>query len=277
MYSGPLYGECDAEDVECAFADLRRCIELLHAEYDCPPEAIRVWHSGNRGPHFTIPAVICGAEAGHPQLPRIYAAMMEQLFPPQVSPTLDRSVYSAGMGRMWRLPNRRRNDNGRFKVQLSVRELLNKSYAELDALTVRPRKGIFWLPDEELSSCASLARVYQETVATLGRMTSLGSLRGHEGARIPVGQRNAALARLAGVMRRHGASEDAIAAALLIENRLRCDPALPEAEIKRIATSIARYRPAGTGAAASRGGHGGMATPGGIRTVATEEVLAWRR
>ena len=84
----------------------------------------------------------------------------------------------------------------------------------------------------------------------LGRTTSVVSLRGHEGARIPVGQRNAALARLAGVMRRNGVSEDAIAAALLTENRLRCDPALLAAEIKRIAASIARYRPAGAGAAA---------------------------
>ena len=90
MYSGPLYGECDTEDIECAFADLRRCIELLYAEHDRPPEAIRVWHSGHRGPHFTIPAVVIGAEAGHPCLPRIYAAMMQQLFPPQVAPTLDR-------------------------------------------------------------------------------------------------------------------------------------------------------------------------------------------
>jgi putative DNA primase/helicase len=93
MYSGPLYGDCDAEDVECAFADLRCCIELLHAEYDCPPEAIRVWHSGNRGPHFTIPSLVFGGQEGHPQLPRIYAAMIQQLFPPSIASTLDRSVY----------------------------------------------------------------------------------------------------------------------------------------------------------------------------------------
>jgi hypothetical protein len=29
-YHGPLYGECDAEDPSLAFADLRRCLELLH-------------------------------------------------------------------------------------------------------------------------------------------------------------------------------------------------------------------------------------------------------
>src|ERR671922_1814607 len=35
-YHGPLYGEFDAEDPAKAFADLLRCIELLHTEYDCP-------------------------------------------------------------------------------------------------------------------------------------------------------------------------------------------------------------------------------------------------
>lgn len=60
---------------------------------------------------------------------------------------------------------------------------------------------------------------------------------------IPEGQRNSSLASLAGSMRRRGASEAAIAAALLEENA-RCLPPLPEAEVLRIAISIAQYAPA---------------------------------
>ena len=60
---------------------------------------------------------------------------------------------------------------------------------------------------------------------------------------IPEGSRNATLASLAGTMRRPGFSERAIIAALLIENRDRCKPPLTEADVHKIAKSIARYRP----------------------------------
>jgi putative DNA primase/helicase len=60
---------------------------------------------------------------------------------------------------------------------------------------------------------------------------------------IAEGSRNAALTGLAGAMRRKGAGEHAIVAALLVENAARCRPPLPEAEIARIARSVCRYTP----------------------------------
>src|SRR5213082_683378 len=61
--------------------------------------------------------------------------------------------------------------------------------------------------------------------------------------RIPEGERNDTLASLAGTMRRRGMTEREIAAALLAVNEGRCDPPLDEAEVRRIATSVARYDP----------------------------------
>jgi hypothetical protein len=188
-YCGPLYWEFDAEDPAQALADLRRGGELLHTAYDCPGEALHIWHSGGRGFHVTIPPLVLGAEAGHPQLPHIYAAMIQVLFPPIVAPTLDRSIFSGGRGRMWRLPNRRRSDTGRYKVPLSMREVLHKPYTHLEAFTLRPRKGSFWPPEAELTRCLGLAELYQETVTavegTVPRDRRRGrgqeSLRGHEG------------------------------------------------------------------------------------------------
>lgn len=58
---------------------------------------------------------------------------------------------------------------------------------------------------------------------------------------IPEGQRNAALASLAGSMRRRGMSRGAILAALTVTNRERCRPPLPQAEVERVARSVARY------------------------------------
>jgi hypothetical protein len=64
------------------------------------------------------------------------------------------------------------------------------------------------------------------------------------GVTIPEGQRSKTLTSLAGSMRRRGLSCEAIAAALLEENRTKCSPPLSETEVRRIAGSVARYEPA---------------------------------
>jgi hypothetical protein len=59
-----------------------------------------------------------------------------------------------------------------------------------------------------------------------------------------IGQRNEALTRLAGAMRRPGIGERAILAALLIVNDEQCRPPLKRWEVEKIAKSVSRY-PAG--------------------------------
>ena len=61
--------------------------------------------------------------------------------------------------------------------------------------------------------------------------------------KIARGQRNQTLASLAGSMRRRGMASDEIATALLAVNDRRCDPPLPEADVRRIAGSVANYQP----------------------------------
>jgi hypothetical protein len=61
---------------------------------------------------------------------------------------------------------------------------------------------------------------------------------------IPAGQRNDALTRIAGAMRRKACGAEAIEAALLAENARRCNPPLPEPEVRAIAQSVSRYAPA---------------------------------
>ena len=62
-------------------------------------------------------------------------------------------------------------------------------------------------------------------------------------ADIPQGQRNNALASIAGSMRRQGCSADEIHTALISVNQARCKPPLGFRELKRIADSIAGYPP----------------------------------
>jgi len=81
------------------------------------------------------------------------------------------------------------------------------------------------------------------------------------------GERNGNLASIAGTMRRRGLSREAIEAALLEENKRRCDPPLPESEVKLIAESVARYDP-------SRSGAYGTGEPGGVPAVSWPEPLS---
>lgn len=62
-------------------------------------------------------------------------------------------------------------------------------------------------------------------------------------ALIPEGKRSDTLTSLAGGMRRQGLDEDAIAAALAAVNARRCARPLPEAEVRSIAASVAKYPP----------------------------------
>jgi putative DNA primase/helicase len=62
---------------------------------------------------------------------------------------------------------------------------------------------------------------------------------------IPEGHRNDALMSLAGTMRRRGMEAEEIEAALLVTNNKRCDPPLAEDEVRKIAFSVCRYKPAG--------------------------------
>jgi len=64
-----------------------------------------------------------------------------------------------------------------------------------------------------------------------------------DGQAVREGQRNAYLASLAGKLRRMGLSQAGIEAELLAINAACCVPPLPEAEVRRIAASIARYEP----------------------------------
>jgi RecA-family ATPase len=57
------------------------------------------------------------------------------------------------------------------------------------------------------------------------------------------GKRNGKLTSLAGAMRHRGMSQAAIEAGLLVENHQHCQPPLPEAEVRQIAASMARYAP----------------------------------
>jgi len=60
---------------------------------------------------------------------------------------------------------------------------------------------------------------------------------------LPEGARDNTLTSMAGSMRRRGMTPEAIYAALTQENNLRCQPPLPDADVRRISESVSRYAP----------------------------------
>jgi len=119
----PLDFDC-AEDPAKAFQEMKElCLVHLPKFYDLDPYGLRFYASGEKGFHVEIPAEFLGAQDGDPYLPLIYkriAASWKERFN---LTTLDLSIYSMGKGRMWRLPNVKRQ-NGRHKVPLSLDEVM---------------------------------------------------------------------------------------------------------------------------------------------------------
>jgi hypothetical protein len=70
--------------------------------------------------------------------------------------------------------------------------------------------------------------------------------------KIPEGRRNDALTSLAGKLRWSGLKQPEMLAALDVVNKLRCEPPLADAEVSRVAASVASYPPGDRGSTAGQ-------------------------
>jgi hypothetical protein len=125
------------------------------------------------------------------------------------------------------------------------------SYAILPP-SIHPEGGVYrWDGADPISDLRNLPPA-PEWVYARGREERQSEPAGG-GEPIPKGRRNETLFRLAASLRAKGLSQAAVLAALLAENSVRCQPPLPEAEVRRIAESAARY-PAGNNAGGRQDG-----------------------
>lgn len=96
-------------------------------------------------------------------------------------------------------------------------------------------------------SCNELMEAFgldEETLTDVSAPSCYGHM--HAGKRdvIRIHHRHSTFVSEGGAMRRRGFGPKAIAAALNVENRERCEEPLPEAEIEAIALSLSKYEPA---------------------------------
>jgi hypothetical protein len=110
-------------------------------------------------------------------------------------------------------------------------------------LIIPPTPGYDWEPDLSLDD-VPLAPIPPEVLKKLKPKARRVVAKKRTTATIPEGKRHETLLSIAGAMRRQGAEEAEIHAALTKANETRCDPPLPDAEIERLARDVPeRYEP----------------------------------
>jgi hypothetical protein len=158
-YAGPFYLDFDAEDIEEATTQFQLCLAKLKAK-DVNLEMLKLYATGKKGYHIEVPPQMFMGKmppAGLLHLPDIYREMAHSNS--IYVDTLDFNVYSKRRGRMWRCPNVKREDNGKYKVQISAEESLAMTPDEYALICSSPRNA---LPIEPPSLNAELGLLYAQ-------------------------------------------------------------------------------------------------------------------
>jgi hypothetical protein len=132
-YEGPFYLDWDSKDIGQAIEKVNVVLDKFE-KMGMNLNAIAFYATGQKGFHAEVPQSMFLEgklpKAGIVGLPMIYKEMVYEL----AVDTLDLKIYSSGKGRMWRIPNVKRPDNGFYKVAVSVqelREMTPERYAEI--------------------------------------------------------------------------------------------------------------------------------------------------
>lgn len=143
-------------------------------------------------------------------------------------------IFRAPAGRAYR------NSVGRVAPKVDIRADGGYIVAPPSAIGA---KGYRWAPGCDLVDVGALPELPCWLAELLGNLEAQGVGLDDSGGPIPGGQRNEALTRIGGYLRRAGLTESEILAAMLEVNRCRCRPPLHEYEVKRIAGNVGRYEP----------------------------------
>lgn len=119
LYKGPFYVDIDSDDIKKSIKAVKRVVEQLRKNRI---ETLNVWASGKKGFHITVPMDVFTEDEALPKLPFVYRAMAASMKILDIE-CVDTSVYSSGKGRMWRIWNRERVDNQKYKVAITLPEI----------------------------------------------------------------------------------------------------------------------------------------------------------
>lgn len=138
---GDFYLDFDNEDnIRLAQEDAYSVIRHLtiSPNYKIPLNMIKVFFSGKKGIHVTVPYQCFGLN-WHDNLHGVYRLMAEELKPFAPNGTLDMSVYERR--RMFRLVRSQHASTGSFKVPMELKHLLSKTEQDIQQLSKDPNYG----------------------------------------------------------------------------------------------------------------------------------------
>lgn len=141
-FKGPFYVDFDGEDIEEVISQVHKFMKSLEKK-GVRLDELEYGLTGGRGVHILVPQNIFiqnPSSSGYQYLPLFYKHMAYELY----VECLDMRVYSTKKGRMWRTYGVKRS-NDKYKVQVTLTEMLELTVETYDELTSEPRSG-FSLP-----------------------------------------------------------------------------------------------------------------------------------
>ena len=160
-YQGPMYFDLDGVEISKVLESAKVLIKELESRYSVKPEFLRCYLSGKKGVHITFPQALFGSKSAAFMLPLIYGKFADA-FPGEY---IDRGVYSAGKGRMWRCEGVKRPDSGTYKVEVTAQELLGMDEEEYHKLVAEPRPSLEYdEPKETIPELDSFFRLARDQV-----------------------------------------------------------------------------------------------------------------
>jgi len=143
-YWGPFYIDIDDDkDFANAHSITKQILRYLVKSYNLNVDTdIQVFATGKKGFHILLNPYLFMDHKPKKQLAYRYK-LMAAMIQTNLEVKLDMVVYSGKKGRMWRIPNVVREDNGKFKVQLTFLEAISEdSKYIIDTLCLEPRTGL---------------------------------------------------------------------------------------------------------------------------------------
>jgi AAA domain len=144
----------DRSDPAQALEWVRQFLQRLELE-DVPLDALRFYFSGAKGFHVEIPHTLFGGFVPDTEL-HVYErrAALELMG----SIPFDKSIYDKL--RLWRLPNTLNAKGNRYKIQLSLTEILGADMPNISSMAERPRPRLAHAPTDDWGPNAYLVEVW---------------------------------------------------------------------------------------------------------------------
>jgi len=133
-YSGPLYFDLDAEDIEDSIADARTTIQRLQG-YGVQASDVEIYLSGKKGLHIIVPEAVFSQKTL--LMHRLFDAYKEIAYKLS-TPSTDLRVYTGRKGRMLRTCYNVR-ENGNYRVPILLEELETLDEEKYQILCKMPR------------------------------------------------------------------------------------------------------------------------------------------